>query len=285
MNIGQARRHAQTALENAGLAPAPREGAHLVAHVTGLEPSMLVLHDTQPLTSAQLQVFETLLAHRTSGEPLAYILGHADFYGHRFNVTSAVLIPRPDTEILVQAVVDWAAGRAGLLGCEVGVGSGAVVTSLALALPTSRWWGSDISQDALDIARKNTIAHGVTACVTLIQADGLPPLDGKLDIVVSNPPYITDSEYAALEESVQKHEPRLALTGGQPNPDGLLFYNRLAHEALAVLKPHGLLAVETGASQGAAVRDIFARAGWQDVRILTDMAGRDRVVTALRSGV
>jgi release factor glutamine methyltransferase len=119
----------------------------------------------------------------------------------------------------------------------------------------------------------------------LLQADGLPLVDGLLDVVVSNPPYVTDEEYAGLEASVQGHEPRLALTGSLPNPDGLLFYVRLATEARAVLNPGGLLALEIGAAQGPAVRDILLSNGWENVQILPDMAGRDRVVTALRAAV
>lgn len=285
MNIGQAFRHAQAVLEQAGLNPAPREGVFLVAHITGHEPSSLVLHEATPLAPEQLSLFETLLARRAADEPLAYVLGYADFYGYRFEVTPAVLIPRPDTEILVQAVMDWAAGRKGLLGCEVGVGSGAVIGSLAVALPSSRWWGSDISTEALQVAQHNIHTLGAAARVTLLKADGLPPVGELLDVVVSNPPYITDEEYAELENSVKTHEPRLALTGAAPNPDGLLFYVQLANDAQNVLKPGGLLALEIGAAQGPAVQDILVQHGWQNVRILPDMAGRDRVVTAHRSAV
>jgi release factor glutamine methyltransferase len=278
-NFGTAWRAIQQQLEHAGLAPAPHEGKTLLAHVVRCSPHELILSENAALTPPQAAALEALVAQRLTGMPLAYVLGHAWFYGLQFEVSPAVLIPRPDTEVLVQAVLDNVAQDAEILGLEVGTGSGAVVAALATSLPRSRWWASEISDDAAQLARRNITALCLTGRVEVVVADVLPLSLSPLHILVSNPPYISENTYKKLDTGVTNHEPKLALTGATPNPDGLLYYRRLA-ALRGVMQPKGLLALEIGATQGAAVGELLAEHGWNTIQTLPDLAGRPRVVLA-----
>jgi release factor glutamine methyltransferase len=278
--VGAIWRHAQTQLENVGLSPAPREAKQLLAHVLNCDENMLVLQGHQALTAAQTNAFEALLAQRLSGHPLAYVLGYTYFYGHKIAVDSRVLIPRPDTEVLVQAVLDNIPQTSSIYGAEVGVGSGAVIASLAHTLPNSRWLGTDISVDAARLARQNMAALGVETRVEIVAANLLPEGLPPLNVLVSNPPYISENEYKKLEDPVKNHEPKLALTGDEANPDGLMYYRRLA-ACKPLLVAGGLLALEIGHTQAADVCSLLTAAGWHNVRVITDLASRPRVVLAL----
>jgi release factor glutamine methyltransferase len=271
----------QAAIELASVTDAPRlEAEVLLAHVLGTARTVLIAHPERPLTSGQLGRYRTLVRRRASNYPLPYLTGRVEFYGLEFEVTPEVMIPRPETETLV----DLALARRPASIVDVGTGSGCVAVSLAVQLPEAIIYAIDISPAALAVARRNAERHGVAGRVRMMVGDVLSPRPGPVDLVVSNPPYIPTGEYASLPVSVRDHEPWLALDGG---PDGLAVIRRLLAQAPAVLRgpepaegrPGGGLLVEIGADQGKAAsylaRTFFPQAG---VRVHPDLAGRDRVL-------
>lgn len=268
----------------------PRLDAELLlAHVLGLDRVGLYVNFDRPLTRAEVDAFRDALRRRGQGEPVAYIVGEKPFLTTSLLVTPAVLIPRPETELLVEAAVGWLRGQPGpqLWVADVGTGSGAIAVGVALGEPRARVVAVDISPEAADVARRNVARHGLEDRVQVLVGDllspwfsGLPGGPGRLDAVVSNPPYVATDELAALPRDVRDFEPRLALDGG---PDGLAVYRRLIPMATAALRPGGLLALEIGAAQGTAVAGMLAASGaWTGVRVEKDYGGHDRVVLALR---
>lgn len=266
---------------------APREGRELVFHVMGLEDNASIrLHDYSFDTSKQT-LLDTYVARRIAGEPLQYILGFAWFYGRKFAVSPAVLIPRPDTEVLVEACLKRLDGSPARV-LELGVGSGCIGATLLAERPALRYVGVEIDAAAAAVARENIGAHAEAGHWEVRIEDGLDGVtDGPFDMLVSNPPYVTDAEWAALEADVREHEPRLALTGAEANPDGLLFYRKLAAWGASQLRSGGWLCVETGWQQAPAVQHLLQEyktdngiAAWQDISITKDLAGRGRVVCA-----
>jgi release factor glutamine methyltransferase len=214
---------------------------------------------------------------------VAYLVGTRDFYLLSFDVNSAVLIPRPDTETLVEATLAYLKHKPGAKILDVGTGSGCIAVSLAHQLKQAKITAIDISPDAAEVARKNATKHGVTDRLTILVGDLFAPVSGQtFDAIVSNPPYIPPSEIETLDVGVKDFEPRLALDGG---PDGLAFYRRLANDSPAYLVPGGLLLMEIGWTQEPAVRAILqADSRWHKVESHKDMAGRWRVVTARLKG-
>ena len=252
----------------------------LLAHVLETSRAVLIAHHERPLTPAQLDQYQALVRRRAANYPLPYLTGRIEFYGLEFEVTPDVLIPRPETETLV----DLALRRRPARVVDVGTGSGCIAVSLAVHLPEVTVYAVDVSPAALAIARRNAERHGVAERVRLLAGDLLGPLPGPLDLIVSNPPYVPTDERAALPASVRDHEPRLALDGG---PDGLALVRRLLAQAPAVLRnpapvtgcPGGGLLIEIGANQGEAASRL-ARAFFPHatVRVHPDLAGRDRVL-------
>lgn len=222
---------------------------------------------------------------------MAYILGERPFLSTSLVVSPAVLIPRPETELLVEAALAWLAEQPGasLLVADVGTGSGAIAIGIALAEPRAHVMALDVSADAARVARANVDRHDVNDRVEVLAGDLLAPLlvpprsarfRGRLDAVVSNPPYIATAELDTLPRDVREHEPRIALDGG---PDGLAAYRRLIPMAGQALRPGGLLALEIGADQGEAVAALLAADdGWRDVRVEKDYAGHDRIVLSIK---
>ncbi|RLC78334.1 MAG: peptide chain release factor N(5)-glutamine methyltransferase [Chloroflexi bacterium] len=255
---------------------APRlEAEVLLAHVMDASRTMLLTHPERSLTTNQLINYQTLIRHRASGYPLPYLTGCIEFYGLEFEVTPEVLIPRPETETLV----DLALARRPTTVMDVGAGSGCIAVSLAVHLPEVAICAIDISPAALAVAQRNVERNAVSAQVRLMVGDVLNPRPGPVDLIVSNPPYIPTSARASLPASVRNHEPRLALDGGA---DGLRIIQRLLAQAPAVLKPGGGLLIEIGADQGEAASRLahtfFPRA---TVHIHPDLACRDRVLEIL----
>ncbi|HEX2859486.1 MAG TPA: peptide chain release factor N(5)-glutamine methyltransferase [Alphaproteobacteria bacterium] len=271
--VGAAWRLAQKTLEDGGIFPAPREGQRIVAHLLGRELMQLQEVERQELSPQNDYLLDEILERRLKREPLAYILGYADFYGHTWAVGPQVLIPRHDTETLVEAALK--ALKDGNLIVEVGVGSGAVLGSILLARPAVRGVGIDISPEARTMAIDNLEAVKVLHRCKLLLGDTLAPFEGMADVIISNPPYIAEAEWAALEPDVRDFEPKLALAAGV---DGLGVYRNLVPQAFAKLKPGGTLLVEIGANQSLPVGALFTQAGFTNVRTLPDLAGRDRVV-------
>jgi release factor glutamine methyltransferase len=255
----------------------------ILSHLLGWPRARLLAERDHPVAADLSDAFADLVARRAEGEPVAYLVGHKEFYGIEFTVDRRVLVPRPETELLVElaiaAAMRIAAGRADPLRiADIGTGSGAIAVALAIHLPHAQIDAVDISTEALEVARANVARHGLGGRVRLLLGDLLDPLDGRVDLIVSNPPYTILAE---VEPNVYAHEPHLALEGG---PDGADLYRRLFVGAPGKLGPGGTLLCEIGAWQGQLVAAL-ARAAFPaaEVRIVQDLAGRDRVVQAITS--
>ncbi len=249
------------------------ESRALLCHVLGLSREHLVAHPDTPVADAQRQHFEQAARERRAGMPLAYLTGRQPFYGHDFDVSPAVLVPRPDTELLVDSALAALAHRAGARVLELGTGSGCIAISLALARPDLWIVASDRSAAALQVAQANQSRLGST--VHFVAAHWFEPLAARFDVIVSNPPYVADGDahLAAL-----RFEPAMALTSG---PDGLEDLRHIAREAPSRLVPGGHLLLEHGYDQGERVRQLLGAAGFGGVRTLRDLAGQERVGMAM----
>ncbi len=299
--VGQALDLATARLRATGV-PEPRaDAAVLLAWVLGVPRARLAVLRDDPLPPEIQARFGAAVARREAREPAAYITGEREFFSLPFYVDRRVLIPRPETECLVEAVLQRLQGGPPAVGSpgptgeaagggwlvDAGTGSGAVAVTLASRLPWLRVLAVDLSAGALAVARRNVERHGVGGRVRLVQADALEavgaPADGEPSVtaVVSNPPYVARAEWAGLPPEVRDHEPRLALDGGG---DGLVVVRRVAAGAARVLPPGGWLALEVGAGQAPAVADILREGGFGKVEVLPDLAGIPRVVVARRSG-
>ncbi|HEU4325478.1 MAG TPA: peptide chain release factor N(5)-glutamine methyltransferase [Roseiflexaceae bacterium] len=253
----------------------------LLAGVLGLKRLDLYLQFDRPLRPEELAEFKERLRRRAKREPLQYIDGTAAFRDLVLRVDPRVLIPRPETEVLVQEVLDWSRGRDDLSAVDVGTGSGAIALALATEGPFARVVATDAQPDALDAARENHALAAPDAPVEFRLGDLLAPVRGEaFDVVVSNPPYVGDEEAASLDPEVRDWEPPTALFAGA---GGLDVIRRLVPQAAEALKPGGLLALEIGAAQGAAVRGIIEEThAFGAPRVRPDLAGRDRFVLAER---
>lgn len=260
-------------LAKAGVAGAERDALRLLAHAAGWDVGRLSIELGQPITSDIAARFDHAIAQRAAGRPVAKITGWRDFWAGRFRVTDDVLDPRPDTETLIEAALQHPFQRV----LDLGTGSGCIVVSLLAERPTATGVGCDISPAALDVARANAADHGLGARVSFVQSDWFSAIEGRFDLVVSNPPYIALDEMADLAIEVRAHDPFCALSDGG---DGLGAYRSIAAGIGRVLRPNGMILVEIGPSQAAAVAQLFQNAGLIEVAVLPDLDGRDRVVCA-----
>lgn len=260
-------------LREKGIPSARLDAQLLLAHVLGLDRLQLFLQHDRPMQAVELDALREPVRRRGRGEPLAWVVGHKEFWSLRFEVGPGVLVPRPDTETLVQAALDWIPADEDLFLADACAGSGCVGIAVASERPRLRVYATELSPEALPWLRRNVQAHGMLERVAVLRGDLLGPIPAAraLDWVVSNPPYIAQAELAQLE--VARHEPHLALDGG---PDGLGPLRRLAAQARARAR-RGLLA-EIGADQGAGAAEVLRAAGFEGVEVLPDLAGRDRVV-------
>ncbi|MBI2860600.1 MAG: peptide chain release factor N(5)-glutamine methyltransferase [Chloroflexi bacterium] len=273
MTLGQSLARAWQCLAAGGVEDAAFEGELLLRHALGIERSQLYLEMGRDLTPAEFENYQGLVERRLAGEPSAYITGRREFYGLDFQVDRRVLIPRPETELLVEQAIELARRRGYSTIADIGAGSGAVAVSLAINLPGAVIYAIDISSPALEAARLNCLRHGVEGRVRLLEGDLLAPLPEAVDLIVANLPYVRRSDLPAT--GPLSFEPVLALDGG---PDGLDQVRRLTHQAADRLTPGGSLLLEIGQGQGEAVaallRQVFPRG---EVRIWPDLAGIDRV--------
>lgn len=258
----------------------PRLSAQLVlAKGLELDRMALILNLDRPLAPAELDALRPLVARRGRGEPTAYILGEREFYSLAFAVCPDVLVPRPETELLLETALGLLADVESPRAADLGCGSGCLAVGLAVHLPKARVTALDRCPRALEVARSNACRHNVAERMDFVAADfsGLPEAPGGYHLVVSNPPYVSAEEYAALSPEVARFEPAQALT---PGPTGLEAYPAVLAAARERLAPGGTLAVEIGWRQGPAVKALFADPahGFHDVRVLKDLAGLDRVV-------
>jgi release factor glutamine methyltransferase len=224
--------------------------------------------------------FRALIERRKQGEPIQYITGETEFYGLPFRVTPDVLIPRPETEHLVEKVLERAAGFENPCIVDVGAGSGAIAVTLAHRLPHAKLTAIDLSAPALAVARQNAEINGVAGHIRFLSGDLLAPVaEERFEIVVSNPPYVPGRDRASLSVEVRDHEPALALFAGD---DGLDVYRRLIPAAFAVLTPGGLLALECGYGQEKAIGALLATSGFARIEFFPDLQGIPRVACVQR---
>jgi release factor glutamine methyltransferase len=253
----------------------------LLEAAAGASRTDIITDPYRPLTPEQARAMDEYVERRARREPVSRILGRKGFWKLLLTVTPDVLTPRPDTETVVDAVLRQFPEHMAFTVLDMGVGSGAILLSVLAERPGARGLGTDVSDEALAVARENAAnldLDGRAAFLRTSWADGLG--DATFDAVVANPPYIASDVIPTLEPEVCDHEPRLALDGG---PDGLDAYRALAPETLRVLKPGGFFAVEIGFDQAAAVRALFEAAGARQLQVIRDLGDRDRVVAGVKN--
>jgi len=233
--------------------------------------SWLIAHDDEQVSDERLAAVSEKIRRRLAGEPLQYIRGESEFFGRRFAVDSRALVPRPETEILVESLISRLRGNESVL--DVGTGTGCIAVTAKLERPGIRITALDRSLDALSLARENARALG--ASVQLVSSDLVTAVRGPFDVIVSNPPYIPQGEIASLEVEVRSHEPVMALT---PGPTGLECIEQLFRDGRGILEPEGLMLFEIGYGQAEAVRSLAAATGWKVESIVNDLAAIPRVV-------
>ncbi len=281
----------QQLLENQKVESARLECELLLAHILGVQRHQIYLSQAESITSEQKQAFDKLLQRRLVGEPLQYILGSWEFMGLPFKLDPRVLIPRWETEWLVDTILKLVKEREPFLHIlDLGTGSGAIAVSLAHYLPHAKVTAVDIQKDALDLAKENAEHNGVAHHIEFVHGDmfapfALPSSKIRFDVIVSNPPYIPTKEIDLLMKEVRDYEPVVALDGGV---DGLDYYRQIAKEAGHYLNDDGFVAMEMGKGQSQGIRELFLELDktWQSVEIIQDPAGIDRIaIIHKRQGV
>ena len=258
--IASALAAARRRFQAAGIDSAALDARLLLCKAAGLDMTALIAGDRDTLAVETIAAFDALCDRRARHEPVARILGTKEFWGLSLAVNTATLVPRPETEILVDAAVDLVGKPADrpLRICDLGTGSGAILIALLSELDQATGVGIDISQPALDMAEANARRHGVADRVGFIHGDFSMPLDETFDMVVANPPYIPHGDLAGLQQDVRHHDPAMALDGG---PDGLAAFRVIAARLPTLLKPGGTVFVEVGAGQGDSVAALFTGQG------------------------
>jgi release factor glutamine methyltransferase len=282
--VGLALREASARLTSAGVETPGLDARLLLAWTLKARREDLVREPERLLTEREQLIFDKALSLRVLRRPLPYITGEQWFYGRPFKINRAVLIPRPETEHLIEAVLELSREVDSPYFADIGTGSGCVAVTLAAERPDTRIWATDLSPDALNVARKNAVRHGVLDRITFLQGDLLLPLpiDFQFDVIVSNPPYIRADEIADLQPEVRDYEPSLALSGmpGATGTDGTLLHRRLLQDAPRFLKPGGWLLLEVGQGQAETVAGYARSHGYTEVVILNDLSSIGRVVQA-----
>ena len=280
-DIARTIEEAAAKLAGAGIESARLDAQLLLAEAAQVDRATLLASsiDLSPETIAR---FDTMVGRRVAREPIAYILGRREFYSLEFEVTPEVLIPRPQTETLVDVALEFVAARPSARVLDIGTGPGSVAIAIAVNAPGVELVASDVSEAALAVARRNASRNRVSGRVRFVRANVFESLDaesalGEFDLIVSNPPYIVDTDISSLERDVRDYEPHLALKGGT---DGRDFFTRIAAGAKSHLRPGGLLALEVGAGQDGAVAEILTAAGLHPAGVINDLDGIARVVTA-----
>lgn len=263
-----------TRLREAGIAGAARDAQLLLAQVLRIEVMRLSLERDMQVSPADMLAYEDMLDRRIAREPVSKIIGRRQFWGRDFTVTRDVLDPRPETETLIAEALTGAPPSRIL---DLGTGSGILAITLLAEWREAFAVATDLSDPALKVAARNATLNGVDNRLTFLASDWFARVQGRFDLIVSNPPYIAADEMPSLAPEVLGFDPQMALT---PGGDGLDPYRKIAAGALAHMDPGGRILVEIGFRQGRAVSDIFAAAGLEDVRIHSDMDGRDRVIGA-----
>ncbi|MBC6437602.1 MAG: peptide chain release factor N(5)-glutamine methyltransferase [Rhodobacteraceae bacterium] len=271
MTVQEALNRGRDRLRTGGIERAGHEARWLMAAALNVGPERVILHLQDQLEDGAANAFTQAVVRRLAREPVSHILGGRWFYDHWFKVTPDVLDPRPETETLVKHALAEPARRV----LDLGTGSGCILLSVLSKTPQAQGMGTDISPLALAIAAQNAGALGCSDRVSLLQGDWFSNVEGRFDLILSNPPYISRDEMAALAPDVRKFEPHLALTDGA---DGLTAYRRISGAVRDFLNPGGRVLVETGVGRADIVSTMFRSAGLADVTVHPDLTGRPRIV-------
>lgn len=276
VSIGEALRRASQQLDHAGVAEARREAGSLLSHIIGKDRTFLISHAEELLDAHQCERFENAIARRAAGEPTQYITGTQDFFGRAFRVTPNVLIPRPETELLVEAALQLM--NAGAMICDVGTGSGCIAITLLCERRDARAMAVDVSEAALEVARANArellvqerIEFKVSDCFAALRTG-----EDFFNVIISNPPYVSANQLPGLQREVRDHEPLVALS---PGTDGLTVIKHLLLDAPQFIRANGYLLMEIGFDQGEKVRELVDRNIWTLKEIRPDLQGIPRIV-------
>jgi len=286
--LGELIAETRQTLEQAGIDSAGQEALWIIEHALRLPTHQMVADRDRALSFAELQAVRALIGRRVAREPLQYILGTQEFCGLEFDINPAVLIPRPETELLVETVVQRISVERQATIIDVCTGSGCIAVAIARLRPRARVIATDLSVASLDVARQNAARHAVDERITWLEGDLLGPLtdsklEGSIDLIVSNPPYIAESDWATLQPEVRLFEPRSALVAGS---QGTELHQRLLQEAGRYLVSGGVLVMEIGAGQAHAIRRIVDRmSGYRFHQLVYDAAGLERMVIMERAGI
>ena len=276
ISIDEALSKAAQLLRDAGVPEARREAAALLSFTIERDRTFLISHSDHLLSETDFNSFRDRINRRSRGEPLQYITAQQDFYGRVFRVSPAVLIPRPETELLVEAALELVGAEQSATICDVGTGSGCIAITLACERVNLKCVALDISASALEIAKQNAVAMKVDSRITFLLSDCFDAVtDEAFDLIVSNPPYVAADVVSGLQREVKDHEPMVALT---PGADGLSVIKRLIDQAPGLLRKDGHLLLEIGFDQGEAVQRLADSRTWHLVDIRPDLQGIPRIV-------
>lgn len=277
--LGQVWRQARDRLASAGIPEAARDAKLLAQIAFGADALQLALRETEAAPESGIARLETLVERRLGREPVARIAGEKEFFGLTFELNADTLVPRPETELLVELGLERLAEHAAPSLLDLGTGTGCIAISLLFNLPQARGVATDLSAPALDMATRNAQRHGVASRLVFRQGDWLAAVEEgtRFDLIVTNPPYITPHEFGALDLDVRDFDPHLALVGGD---DGLSPYREIARNAGPYLREGGCVIMEHGAGQRDAIVKLFSDAGFSNITHHDDLAGHDRVVIA-----
>lgn len=267
-------------LKNKGISEAKLDTELIFAEVLKYDRMMLTLSFSREITEEEKGKIREMLKLRAIDKlPIQYILGFEEFYGRKFTVNKKVLIPRPETELLVEQCIKRLAENRGKTVLDIGTGSGAIGITIAKELPNTKVLACDLSEEALEVAKLNAVNNGCEN-IKFLKSDVLSEITFKaFDLIVSNPPYIPQFEYETLQEEVKRHEPAMALTD---NKDGFYFYKKISREAMEYLNAKGILAFEVGYNQGEDVKGFMEKAGFKDAVIIKDYQNLDRIVIGVK---
>jgi len=260
-------------LRAAGVPDPARDARLLLAHAASVDAARVTLIAPEPISAEIAERYENLIALRAIRVPVSHLIGERAFYGRNFKVSREVLDPRPETESLIEAALNAPFTRV----LDLGTGSGCILVSLLAENHKATGLGVDLSESACLQASANAVLHGVAARAQVQQSDWFSGVEGRFDLIVSNPPYLAKEEMQNIAPELALHEPEMALTDGA---DGLSVYRLIAQSAQGYLTENGRVLAEIGWQQGTDVHAIFEQAGWADVVILPDLDGRDRVISA-----
>lgn len=260
-------------LRAAGVPDPARDARILLAHAASVDAARVTLIAPEEIAPEIAERYEHLVALRAVRVPVSQLVGRRAFYGRDFEISRDVLDPRPETETLIELALSEPFARV----LDLGAGSGCILVSLLAERPSATGVGADLSEAACLQASANAVRHAIADRASIIRSDWFGQVEGRFDLIVSNPPYLAQEEMAGVAPELRDHEPEMALTDGA---DGLSAYRVIASEAQGYLTATGRVLVEIGATQGASVAALFRQAGWGRVRVAQDLDGRDRVVWA-----